>query len=374
MRYFLKTLLVFALAALSGPSLAQRYFGYFANSDSVTENYDHTNMTFVYQAHASPSTATANIISELNYAKSKNLKAMVMVESFLFDTPFTYGYNAPTRWNAFVNALIAAGHLSYNNPNASTVAAFYIVDEPDLSGLKDSGGQAHPAFSNAIATVKNHPATSSFPTAGFFSKRYNDAYNAVRLLDWAGMDNYTLDDAGYISAFNTFQSILRTSQRSMLIPQAASGGSMMSSYGAYNSPDAMYNYFSSNSKAVVFMPFLWRHFDTFGVRDQIDLKNSYKAIGYSIKTNGPAPLLVSGHCSGPVTARICTASASRGLAPYRFDWTSEISSYSSTGTTSTWQFSAGCVRVESVDVIVTDARGTKRSLHVGIFCPVPGDK
>lgn len=372
MRYFLKTLLVFALAALSGPSLAQRYFGYFANGNSVTENYDHTNITFVFQAHASPSTATANIISELNYAKSKNLKAMVMVESFLFDTPFTYGYNAPTRWNAFVNALIAAGHLSYNNPSASTVAAFYIVDEPDLSGLKDSGGQAHPAFSNAIATVKNHPATSSFPTAGFFSKKYNDAYNAVRLLDWAGMDNYTLDDAGYISAFNTFQSILRTSQRSMLIPQAAYGGSMMSTYGAYNSPDAMYDYFSSNSKAVVFMPFLWRHFDTLGVRDIGELKDAYQSIGRSIKSNGAPPIKVTLRCGGQPGAWYCSSTASSGLAPYRFQWKNGIgvTMEEYTSGASTFRFGGLCAKVEAVELKVTDARGTYRMAHNGgLPCP-----
>jgi hypothetical protein len=147
----------------------------------------------------SPSSSASNSVTR-SAERSKNLKAMVMVESFVFETQFSYGSSVPSKWNNFVNSLIAAGHLSYNNPSASTVIAFFVIDEPELHNLKDIGGQPHPAVSNAVATIKNHPATASFVTAATFSKKYMDAYNSVRLVDWAAMDDYSLNDASYISA------------------------------------------------------------------------------------------------------------------------------------------------------------------------------
>jgi hypothetical protein len=320
MRTTLGALLALVMAIASGPTLAQRYFGYWANSGAINENHDHTNITFVFQSFESPNTATNNIINELNIAKSKNLKAMVMVESFVFETQFSYGSSVPSKWNNFVNSLIAAGHLSYNNPSASTVIAFFVIDEPELHNLKDIGGQPHPAVSNAVATIKNHPATASFVTAATFSKKYMDAYNSVRLVDWAAMDDYSLNDASYISAFNTFQGVLRSGQRSIFMPQASYGGSMMTPYGDYNRPDPMYDYFAGNSKAILLMPFLWKHFATQGVSSIGELKDAYQAIGRSIKRQGPPPLRLSITCGGQPGAWQCSASASRGSPMYRFQW------------------------------------------------------
>ncbi|MDZ4349695.1 MAG: hypothetical protein U1A22_09190 [Xanthomonadaceae bacterium] len=172
LKLYIRILALAAMVTISAVSLAQtdtKVFAYFANNTFVSENYDHTNVTHVWAGLSDPNVASAEIMRELSDAKSRGVKAIVSVESFLFDVgsgsvsdcPFRLRANAANLWSAFVDELLARQFLVPGDPSNSTVLAFYPVDEPELCGLKDQNGQAHPAILNAVSTIKNNPATAN---------------------------------------------------------------------------------------------------------------------------------------------------------------------------------------------------------------------
>lgn len=318
-----------SLAAVGAVAEAQsRFVGYFANNSYIGENHDHTTMTHIWAGFADRGMATSTIMQELAQAKAKGIKAMVSVESFVFTVgnngsggskcPFSTQAST-SHWNTFVDQLIANGYLVPNNPAASTVAAFYPVDEPELCGLNDSGGQAHPALRNAVNMIRNHPSTSGFPIAVLASKKYGGALQGIRLFDWAGLDNYSVNTPDYLSQFATFESRLQSHQRSILVPQASHGG-MMSSYGAWHEPNQIINHFLNNPRVIGLVPFLWGHHDTTGVRGIPELREAYTGIGKHIKTGAPLPLQVALSCFGSGGLFECSASAQRGTPPYSYQW------------------------------------------------------
>lgn len=318
-----------ALFVVGAAAEAQsRFVGYFANNGYIPENHDHTTMTHIWAGFANRATATSVIMQELAQAKARGIRAMVSVEAFVFTTganssggsscPFSSQPNT-AYWNTFVGELIANGYLVPNNPAASTVAAFYPVDEPELCGLNDSGGQANAALRNAVNMIRNHPSTSGFPIAVLASKKYGNALQGIRLFDWAGLDNYSVNTPDYLSQFATFESRLQSHQRSILVPQASHGG-MMSSYGAWHEPNMIISHFLNNPRVIGLVPFLWGHNDTNGVRVIPELKEAYTGIGKHIKTGAPLPLQVALHCFGSGGLFECSASAQRGTPPYSYNW------------------------------------------------------
>ena len=145
------------------------YFGYFANADYVAENYDHTNIEHIWAGVPDRAQALNLILAGLASAKSHGVKAIVEVDSFLFTNVGTsnlgYQPSAAVYWQQLVDQLVAKGYLIPGDPQNSTVAAFYPVDEPDLNGLADSGGSASSALVNAINVIHANSATSGVPVA-----------------------------------------------------------------------------------------------------------------------------------------------------------------------------------------------------------------
>lgn len=192
-----------------------RFLGYFANDDRLSENFDHTNITFIGVFSPDRSIATSRILSNLAEAQNLGVRAIVAVKPFVFvpgtssdSCPVTLESNSSSYFATLVNTLISQGYLVPNDPDASTVAAFYPVDEPELCGLKDQGGNAHPALANAINTIISNPNTSNFPIAVIASSSYGQAIKGLRLFDWAGMDWYQKSTPNYLAEFSTFTSAL----------------------------------------------------------------------------------------------------------------------------------------------------------------------
>lgn len=361
----------FALSSLSAMAQqSQRYFGYFASGGYATEVKSHANVTVIWAAYTNRNTATQTILTELALAKANNLKAIVPAESFLFKSgsatvvasPFTIEPDSVAVWNTLVTALVNGQYLVPGNPAASTVLAFYPVDEPELHGLNDSSGQAHPALANAVATIRNNPASAGFPIVMTASKQYASAINGLKLANWVGMENYQLSSTAYLSAFITFESQLSANQRSIFVPQAATGG-FMAPYGAVHDPDAIFDAFHNDAKTIMLMPFLWGHAQATGVRGIPSLKNSYTAIGTHIKTNGPLPLLLNASCIGSGGIFECEATASRGTGPYSYAW-----SNGHTSTSGVTTYFAPCGFNQTISVVATDSVGTKRTYAFDIFC------
>ena len=260
------------------------YFGYFANADYVAENYDHTNIEHIWAGVADRTQALNMILTGLASAKSHGIKAVVEVDSFLFTNAGTsnlgYQPSAAVYWQQLVDQLVAKGYLIPGDPQNSTVAAFYPVDEPDLNGLADSGGSASSALVNAINVIHANAATSNVPVAVIVSSHYGNMPLGLRLFDWVGMDNYHLDDGAYRSAVGTLESYLDlTRQKVILVPQAF----LKDGYGDANSPYYIYDMALSDPHVVMLMPFLWKHADFVGTAQVPALKEAYTAIGKQVK-------------------------------------------------------------------------------------------
>lgn len=361
------------LIALSlGGSIANaqgRFVGYFANNGYIPENQDHTTVNHIWAGYADRNTATSVILQELAQAKAHGIKSIVSVESFVFNggtsgnmaCPYRVQPNAANYWNTFVNALIANGYLVPNNPSASTVAAFYPVDEPELCSLNDSGGQPHSALVHAINTIRNHPSTSGFPIAVLASKKYGSALQGIKLFDWAGLDNYSVNTTDYLSQFAVFESKLAPQQRSILVPQAATGG-FMRDYGAWHQPQPIIDRFLSNQRIIGLIPFLWGHHDTTGVRSIPELREAYTGIGRHIKTGAPLPMQVSLSCFGDGGFFECQAQAQRGVPPYSYTWNT-AQGY---GDYAIYHLPCG-IQHQAI-VTVTDSVGSQKSVQSTLYC------
>lgn len=289
-----------ALAAMAAalPAAAQQqhlqYFGYYANNGYVSANYNHTNITFVGVYVSDVSQATSNILAELATDKQYGIKAIVEVNPFLFTNtapnlgcPYGTLSTSSTTFATFVNQLIADGYLVPNNPSASTVVAFYPADEPDNCGLGDVNGAANPALVNAINTIHGNANTTNFPIAAIFSSGYSRAAHGIQLFNWVGMDDYSLKDSAYISAFDQFESYVNLStQRTILIPQAAEGGIVDNTP---DTPSVMLSAAESDQSVILLMPFLWANPSTTGVSGLPTLLQEYTSIGLEIK-DGTLPL------------------------------------------------------------------------------------
>jgi hypothetical protein len=260
-----------------------RYFGYWANNDYQAENHARTNITWVWTGDDNYQW-DSTILSELAQAKSYGNKAIVLVESYVFDAPGGGVHRidpyASIKFAALVDQLIAHGYLVPNNPEASTVAAFYPIDEPELNGLKDQNGQAHPALVNAVNVIRGNPNTSNFPLAVIGSIKYGEAMQGIRLFDWAGLDHYGASDLIYLYEFERFTGRLRPEQRTILVPQAAKN---VNGDDSYHNPEIMFAHARSDGRVIVLAPFLWGQSQMTGTRSIPALRDAYNSIGATIK-------------------------------------------------------------------------------------------
>ncbi|BDU17472.1 NBR1-Ig-like domain-containing protein [Lysobacter auxotrophicus] len=297
MRYRIALLLLASLFSLPAAALP-KYFGYFANNtippdmSFQPENQDHTNVTVVYTGGDGIDWDPI-ILREVGLAKSYGNKAVVMVTSHLFTTGNPHGAdpNAAANFGALVDKLVAAGYLVPGNPEASAVAAFYPVDEPEYQkGLVDIGGAPHPALANAVNVIKSNPATWNFPVAVVVSQHYDPVIQGMRLFDWAGMDDYKscsfptmFCPYSYAGTFAAFSAKLRPEQRTILVPQAATGGDLDE---VEHDPYQTYEMAIADSRVIMLMPFLWAGNPASGmtgVRDTPALRSAYRPIGFQIK-------------------------------------------------------------------------------------------
>lgn len=295
MRY---RLCLFLLAScLSLPASAiPKYFGYFNNNTTPAtsfqpDNQDHTNVTWIYIGEDGYDW-DPTILNELALAKSYGNKAVVTVTPHLFQTGPTYSAdpNAASNFAALVDKLVAGGYLVPGNPEASTVAAFYPVDEPEYrKGLVDIGGAPHPALTNAVNVIKSNPATWNFPVAVVVSQDYGPVIQGMRLFDWAGMDDYKscmpvdLYCWSYSASVADFTAQLRPEQRTIVVPQAGKGGDLDN---ITHDPYKTYEMAMADSRVVMLVPFLWAGHPTSGmsgVRDIASLRSAYRPIGFQIK-------------------------------------------------------------------------------------------
>lgn len=290
-------LLLFAQGVHAGQP---QYFGYYANSGNTADNGDHTNITFI-QTYSIPNQQDAiNLIfSELAQAKARNLKAVIDVHKLLFTTgandscPYKPNPSRVLHWNQFVDQLINQSYLVPNNPGASTVAAFYPVDEPELCGLNDTKGldgwstQANPTLSDALSTVRWNASTANVPIAAIVSSRYSKPGISgltfgVRLFNWVGLDNYGANDNEYLAQIGQLKTRIDTNwQRVILVPQAATNAPGLD--GWPHTPQVMYDAARADPAVVMLMPFLWFHPQGLGTRDIPWMRAEYTRIGTEIK-------------------------------------------------------------------------------------------
>lgn len=278
--------LLLAAAASPAAQAEVKYFGYWANNGYQQENKDHTNITHVWTGTDS-ATARTTILAELQQAKANGVKAVISVDSFLFtisgsgsNTSYSQRPNAATEFGALLSDLVTAGYLVPGDPAQSTVAAFYPVDEPELHSLADVGGAAHPALANAIGVIRADTRTAGIPIAMILSKKFRDAAQGLRLVDWVGANNYGANDSGYIDTVGDLQDYMRPQQREIMVPQAGIGGILDNSP---HTPETMYAIGKGDARVIMLLPFLWGHADTNGVRTHASLKASYTAIGKEVK-------------------------------------------------------------------------------------------
>lgn len=214
--------IVFAFfLSANASALENGFFGYWANNDHYNDNSDHTNITHVWGGYSDISYATSQLLTQLAQVQSEGLKAIIEVPVFVFNVqnnngraecPYTINSSGATHFGNLISTLVNNNYLTPGNPSSSTVAAFYPVDEPELCGLKDASGSAHPALTHAINIIRNNPNTYNFPIAAISSKKYNDSINGLKLYDWVGMANYSISTQSYLNNFTSFQSALLPTQ------------------------------------------------------------------------------------------------------------------------------------------------------------------
>lgn len=283
--------------------------------------------------------------------------------------PFSINNNAANDFSVFVNELVSRGYLAPGNPKASTIVAFYPVDEPELCGLKDQGGNPHPALRHAVNVIRGNQSTYNFPLFSISSKKYGDAIRGLNLMDWVGMQNYSSSTAGYISQFSTFENRLSPRKRSVLVPQAAYGG-MMSEYGSPHDPQMIIEKYLGSGKAIGIMPFLWHHDDTTGVGSNPVLREQYRTIGNHIANNRPLPFRGGVGCIGGGGLFECFAHTFGGTPPYFYNWNPVPAS----GNGKDWAaYSFSCGVNNIVRLTITDSSSNSWTGSTTAYCP-PGSQ
>lgn len=280
-----------------------KYFGYFYNdatsynsgNPAFTENYNRINLYHIaFWSGNTTEGGRAGTISytlgQLALARQNGVKAIVTATPFVFQlngTAWQAEPNAGAEWANFVNQLVANGYIVPGNPTLSTVAAIYVIDEPDLAGLGDKNGGADAAVVNAVNAIRGNGNTSGIPLASIMGWSFYNNPRTMALFDWVGFDNYGETQPQWNSSYNQLKGMLAANQRTILVPKATKGGVCGVGGGAtaYSDPWVMYNLIETDAKAVWLAPFRWFTPDVNcpGVRDLPALLTPYSEIGQTLK-------------------------------------------------------------------------------------------
>jgi hypothetical protein len=317
---FTALLLLLPISAFAQSSL--KYFGYFYNdaNASFQENYRHINLYHIDQMiigsgdTVDRDATTQYTLGQLAYAKARGVRAIITASGYLFHwTDSTHSWsadpNAAAAWSTFVNRLIASGYIIPGRPELSTVAAIYVIDEPDGSGFADMNGTANPTLVNAVNVVRNNPATQSIPLASILTVGFpSNIPQGMKLFDWVGFDWYGVSNSDWSGKYNQLKSMLSANQRTIIIPQASLGSGVGN--GPYGDPSFYSSVFNTDTKAVWLSPFVW--FSTpnlTGTRDIPALRTAYTQIGSTIRASACSLASERAFCTGAAkkTAEIATS-------------------------------------------------------------------
>jgi hypothetical protein len=279
-----------------------KYFGYYYNdatsynssNTAFSENYNRINLYHIgFWSGSTSESGRAGTISytlgQLELARQNGIKAIVTATPFVFQLNGTWQAepNASAEWANFVNQLVSNGYIVPGNPMLSTVAAIYVFDEPDLAGLGDQNGAAHPAVTNAVNAIRSNSNTSGIPLAAIMGGSFYNNPRTIALFDWVGFDNYGENQSQWNSSYGQLKGMLAANQRTILVPKAAKGGAcgVGGDATAYSDPWVMYNLIETDAKAVWLAPFRWFSPDINcpGVRDIPALSTPYFQIGQTLK-------------------------------------------------------------------------------------------
>ena len=332
MSFFRSLLLLLILApTLCSAQSANQYFGYYyddgasynSSATGFSENYNRINVYHIAiwsgnTTDAGRQGTEAYLLSQLQLARANGVKAVVTITSLVFQ--YSSGQwqidpNASTVWNSFVDQLVAQGYIVPGNPQLNTVAAFYLVDEPDAAGLADVNNAANPAISNAVAALRGNSATSSIPIAFITTPAFASVAHAISLIDWVGFDEYGASESTWNSVYGQLLSHLTANQRTILVPKATNGGGACGVGGAatqYDDPWFFYSTLTASDKVAWLAPFHWFSGSATcpGVRDISSLTSLYNQIGQTMK-----------QVTNPVVGEIDTVALNSDGSSTIYGWT-----------------------------------------------------
>lgn len=203
-----RVLLGVLLAAVSIQATAFPPFGFW---DTVNAAADYTatlspneNVSFI-QTGADLALTTQGVQN----AQSYGLKAVVAVQGFFFQNN---GNSTTLLANYAQTWAVAASALT---PYQSTLAAFYVYDEPNANGVSEANLEIEV---NAIRqSFPNVPLIIVYSVGG--------AYTGISLVNWAGIDCYSngqwsCNGQTYSQAYYNLKTQLVAGQETVLVPQA----------------------------------------------------------------------------------------------------------------------------------------------------------
>ncbi|WP_266160262.1 hypothetical protein [Dyella silvatica] len=297
-------LLVMVLPSITYAQSSAKYFGYFYNDGTsynssatgFSENYNRINL---YHIDLWAGNTTANgreatilhTLSELEQARSNGVKAIITATPFVFQfvsgSQWTSEPNASAVWGSFVDRLVSAGYLVPGNSQLSTIAAIYLIDEPENSGFYDQNGVADPAMVNAVKAIRGNSSTTNVPIAMVMTPDFASMRSSIGLVDWVGFDHYEASTDVWTTEYNQLKAMLLPNQYTILVPKAAQGGACQVGGGAttYDDPWRFYSLMQTDPKTVWLSPFRWFSpaANCLGVRDIPSLATSYNQIGLNFK-------------------------------------------------------------------------------------------
>jgi len=301
-------------AADPGPGL--RYMTWWASGDDIEEISDHANVAWPWvNINAPVEQMAADAVSYLERARALGMKVVVDVNGVFFrddytlKTPDEYWAN----WWVFQNAV---------RPYASSIAAFFVLDEPgNVYGYpwqwKDEPARSRRAQIKSDLEISSFIMKGTFPTIPIALNHspwelWGDLRGYGAMLnpwnfDWISFDCYGRfrecgvgGEKGY--AIPTYlarlKSRLRPGQRPFLIPDAWFHDGIPE-WELYNRANDYYNLAKSDPSVVALVSFIWRHPEMQGASTSQWIADTWRGLGRQIShpiIEGAGSGCDDGHC------------------------------------------------------------------------------